>query len=219
MGLQECLDFQAEYIAEKLPEFEWVGRGRNAEGDGEMTAVFFRKDRLVPEQTAHFWLSDTPEVPGSQAWDAALPRIATVVRFVDKSTQRPFLYFNTHFDHKGVKARVESAKLLAARVEEAPAGLPIVVTGDFNAQGESSEPWNTLTAGVLADAWVLAADRKGPANTSNGFATPAPDAARRIDWILVREGVRVKTCATLDHQIDGRYPSDHFPVLATVILR
>ena len=92
----------------------------------------------------------------------------------------------------------------------------IVVLGDFNAVGEDSAPWDVLCGGVLRDAWRLAEKRSGPANTSNGFETPAPDAARRIDWILVREGMRVLRCATLDQRVDGRYPSDHFPVLAVV---
>ena len=216
LGLQECLGFQAEYLAEQLPAYAWEGRGRDADGGGEMCAVFYRKDRLEATSVTHFWLSEAPDTPGSKAWDAALTRMATVLRFRDKQGNGTLHCITTHFDHRGAQARLESARLLAARAAEVAPEIPIVVLGDFNAVGEDSAPWDVLCGGVLRDAWRLAEKRSGPANTSNGFETPAPDAARRIDWILVREGMRVLRCATLDQRVDGRYPSDHFPVLAVV---
>ena len=215
LGVQECLDFQAIYIAEKLPDFGWVGLGRQADGTGEMTAIFYRKRVLLPVETAHVWLSETPDVPGSKSWDSSLPRIASRVKFVESTTGRPFVFYNTHFDHRGQIARLESAKLLSARIGAET--LPVVLVGDFNAVGGGSAPWAVLIENGLEDAWAIAAEKKGPTTTWNGFERPADD-DRRIDWIVVTEGISVAQCSTLNRDFSGRYPSDHFPVTAQISL-
>ncbi len=217
-GVQECLDFQAAYIAAHLDGHTWIGLGRNADGGGEMTAVFFRKGLLMALESGHFWLSETPDVPASKSWDTSLPRIASWIKFHAPASKTDFYFFNTHFDHRGVQARLESAKLLAERIRPLAAQLPVVLTGDFNALAGTSAPWQALTAHGMRDAWQRAAKKKGPANTWNGFETPGPGAARRIDWILVSPRIEVLHCETVTRQQDGRYPSDHFPVLAKLVL-
>ena len=219
VGTQECLKFQAEYLGEAVHGYAWIGRGREADGEGEMTAVLYNTNTLAAVESGHFSLSETPEALGVKSWDAALPRMATWVRFKIKATGKRIHFINTHFDHRGAQAREESAKLLARRVEELPKDLRVIVVGDFNAQAEDSAPWKALTAQGLEDAWRQAEKRIGPANTWNGFAKPEPENARRIDWILTRGGVQIKTCQTLDQDHEGRYPSDHFPVQSVLILR
>lgn len=216
VGLQECLDFQVRYLVEKLPEYAWFGLGREADGTGEMTAVIYRSDRLLPVETSHHWLSETPAIPGSKSWDSSLTRIVSRATFFHTGEKRPFVFYNTHFDHRGEEARQESARLLVKLMKKE--SLPVVLTGDFNALGGNSKPWGILMEGGFLDAWDVAKEQQGPANTWNGFEKPADDASKRIDWIVTSPGVEVSVCTTLDHQKDGHYPSDHFPVVAVLHL-
>ena len=218
LGTQECLDFQAEYMATHLPGYAWIGLGREEDGGGEMTAILYQKVLLLPLETGHFWLSDSPGTPGSKSWDSSLPRIATWVKFHHRPTGRQFYYYNTHLDHRGAQARLESARLIAARMASLHLGEPVILTGDFNAAGGSSEPWKALIDGGLTDLWESAQERKGEANTWNGFNIPAPAEHRRIDWIFATPGVTALTCEIDAIQKDGRFPSDHMPVIARILL-
>lgn len=218
LGTQECLDFQAQYIAEKLPEYTWFGLGREADGTGEMTAILFKKSRLLPLESGHLWLSETPDVPGSISWDSSLTRIASWIKFYDRVNQRSFYFYNTHFDHRGAVARLESARRLETRIREEHDGEPVILTGDFNAVAGTSEPWKALTAGVLKDTWDTAEATRGTANTWNGFAIPEAGKERRIDWIVATPEVRILSCEIDAHEENGRYPSDHMPVIAQILL-
>lgn len=218
LGTQECLDFQAEYIATHLPGYAWIGLGREEDGGGEMTAVIYQKSLLLPVETGHFWLSDTPDVPGSKSWDSSLPRIATWVKFYHRAARRHFYYYNTHLDHRGTDARLESAKLIAGRIAALHPGDPVLLTGDFNAAGGTSEPWKALIDGGLTDLWESARERKGEANTWNGFKIPDPAEYRRIDWIFATPGVTALTCEIDAVQEGGHFPSDHMPVIARILL-
>lgn len=219
LGTQETLDFQAAYIAEKLPEFRWLGIGRDRNGGGEMAAVHYKYKELTPVEYKTFWLSKTPEEPGSKSWDAAICRIVSYVKFFQPASGKFIHFFNTHFDHMGNQARKESAALLGARVAEIADGAPIIVTGDFNADAENSEPWATLMkASGLQDNYVAAPEKVGPRTTWCGFHDPDPLAVQRIDWILSKNGVGVKKIETIVNAKDGHYPSDHFPVAALLTL-
>jgi endonuclease/exonuclease/phosphatase family metal-dependent hydrolase len=220
LGLQECLRFQAAYIAEQCPEYDWFGIGREADAEGEMVTIFYRRGRLIPLNGGNFWLSETPDIPGSKSWDSSLPRIVTWCRFYDNATQRTLFHFNTHFDHRGENARRESAKLLAQRIYSLAAEELVIVTGDFNAVAEESEAYQTLTAAGLSDAWINAAERVGPTTTWSAFKAPDLNAKTRIDWILYRGGALApERCETVTYNQDSRYPSDHYPVFATFALK
>jgi endonuclease/exonuclease/phosphatase family metal-dependent hydrolase len=219
LGTQECLDFQAEYIAEKLPEYRWIGVGRDADGRGEMTAVFYRKKSLMPVESGFLWLSETPEVPGSVSWDTSLTRMATWVRFRQLEKGVVFQYFNTHFDHKGEEARQQSALLLSARIGQLPPEFPAILTGDFNAAAETSAPYKVFMDKGFKDAWTATANRQGPDTTWCGFSAPDPKAHSRIDWILYRGAVEAISCETVVYTENGHYPSDHFPVVAHLQLK
>jgi endonuclease/exonuclease/phosphatase family metal-dependent hydrolase len=212
LGLQECLKFQADYIAAQMPEYDHFGAGREANGGGERMEIFYRPDMFVPLETGNFWLSETPDVPGSRSWKSANVRMATWARFRHVGSGRQFMYLNTHLDHRSEEARVEASKMLAAWAKNAPEGLPVVITADFNATAEQSLPWEILTE-PLVDAWTIAAERAGPPVTWSAFRAPS-DEVRRIDWILASPGVSVSVCETLTYNADGRYPSDHYPVFA-----
>jgi len=223
-GLQEALPGQIADLEAALPDYGWFGSGRSAEGDGEHCAVLFRKARLEVLAQGTFWLSETPEAAGSRSWDAALPRIVTWGRLRDRRDGAVFHLFNTHFDHVGETARRESARLLLRKVAgiAGPDG-PVIVTGDFNATPDS-EPYRILTARGEAGEPAGLADAKGastcphhgPTSTWNGFK--AIEAGRRIDFILVRPPVGVLQHGILSDTFDGRFPSDHLPVIAEVTI-
>ena len=221
-GLQEALKGQIDDLAERLPEYGWFGVGRDdGKEGGEFTPIFYRKDRFEFLEKSTFWLSEEPEVPGSRGWDTAITRIVTWGRFRDKTTGKVFFHFNTHFDHRGLQAREESARLLLIKIEKIAETAPIIVTGDFNCM-ESSIPYQILTKGdgseALKDArYISVHGHHGPTGTSSGFKV-AGTPGRKIDYIFIKNGVQVLQHGVLSDTWDGRFPSDHLPVLAEVII-
>lgn len=218
IGTQEGLYHQVKDLDRELADMEWIGLGREGGSRGEFMAVYYRTARLEPLEFDHFWLSDTPDVIGSTTWGNAVRRMVTWVRFRDLETDRQFYFFNTHFDHEVQGSREKSAALLLERVRSREKALPVIVAGDFNAvAGEN--PVHALLAGSaeLSDTWETAAERKGEteANTFNGFRELVKG-GRRIDWLLTSADVSVKDVEIDVFSSDGHYPSDHFPVIATV---
>jgi endonuclease/exonuclease/phosphatase family metal-dependent hydrolase len=218
LGTQEVLAFQADELRKRLTGYGFVGAGRDdGQGKGEMTPIYFRTDRFEKLDEGHFWLSETPDKPGSKGWDTSLPRVASWVKLRDKAAKRELYFFNTHFDHRGQKARLESAKLIRKRLGALPGDPPAVVTGDFNT-GEGSEPYQALVGGEgvkLTDAYRAAhPTRAKDEGTFNGFK--GTRTGPRIDWILHTEHFAA-TAAAIDHTSKGgRYPSDHFAVTAVL---
>lgn len=219
MGMQEVLANQFDDLKAALPDYEFVGVGRNdGKRGGEAVPVAFKSKRFEKLAEGHFWLSETPEKVGSKGWDAALPRMATWVRLRDRSDNgRVILYANTHFDHMGHTARTESAKLLHAKLEQLREGAPVVLTGDFNAK-EDQPPYAALVskAGVeLIDSYrEVHAQSTREDVTFHGFK--GDRSGDRIDWILHSPELKC-TSSEVVHDSDGnRYPSDHYPVLSVL---
>lgn len=222
VGVQEALVDMLRDLDERLPGFDRVGVGR-ADGreGGEFSAILYRTARLALLDSGTFWLSPTPEVPGSKGWDAALERIATWARFRDRATGCTYLHLNTHFDHIGETARQESARLIRRRLATLAAGDPVIVTGDLNSDPRSPV-YRIFTRDTIPDAIPPLADaffvsetgHYGPTSSWTAFKAIEPD--RRIDYVLVSPGVRVHSHGILPDSWNGRFPSDHLPVLATV---
>jgi endonuclease/exonuclease/phosphatase family metal-dependent hydrolase len=222
MGTQETLGFQRDFLAKKLEGYGVLGVGRDdGREKGEMMAVYWRKARFEKTDGGHFWLSKTPEKAGSKAWDTSLPRMATWVRLKDAKGGKPVLLLNTHFDHKGKVARVESARLIREKVVELGKGCSVIVTGDFNA-GEGSDPYQALFGprgkeeSPVLDSYRVAHPKKGEAEgTTTGFRA-GPSKGSRIDWIGVSRDWKVIAAGIDRTEKGGRTPSDHFPVTATL---
>jgi endonuclease/exonuclease/phosphatase family metal-dependent hydrolase len=212
MGTQELFYEQGQYIVEKLPELAWFGISRRGNREDEHMGVFYRKQRLDLLNSGNFWLSTTPEQPGSMSWDVSLPRMVTWGEFRDKRTQKRFYFYNTHFAHRreDTQARVESAKVLAQRLRKLPADADVILTGDFNTDA-GTEPYRILTES-MQDSFTAVPEPKGPTGTFHGFkGTPGKT---RIDWILFRGKLKPSEVETITHNVNNRYPSDHFPVIA-----
>jgi endonuclease/exonuclease/phosphatase family metal-dependent hydrolase/8-oxo-dGTP pyrophosphatase MutT (NUDIX family) len=216
LGVQECFAYQAEFLAAALPGYAWVGRGREADGSGEMAAVFFRRDRFEPLAEGHFWLSKTPAVPGSRSWGSHCVRVATWVRLRLRASGSQVLVCNTHLDHGSEEARVGGARLLVERLPRLAPGAPLIVTGDFNATAEDSATWQACVDAGLRDAWLATSLATGPDETWCDFRAPRHNVRQRIDWILVQGPVAVQACQTVTYQEAGGFPSDHLPVRAVI---
>ena len=212
-GTQELFAEQGDYIVRHLPEYAWFGVGRRGDAEGagdEHMGVFYLRDELKVIESGDFWLSDTPDVAGSITWGNLYPRMVTWALFERIADGRHFYFFNTHLPYRDEDEpiRERGATLLLKRLSALPGEVPVVVTGDFNTGPESRV--HALLAGDLADAWERGTQRGGPEATFHAFSG---NADRRIDWILVR-GFDVGPVATVTDQKNGRYPSDHFPVMA-----
>ncbi|MDQ4081118.1 MAG: endonuclease/exonuclease/phosphatase family protein [Gemmatimonadota bacterium] len=222
LGVQEALVHMLRELDRRLPGFARVGVGR-ADGreGGEFSPIFYRTDRLELLDHGTFWLSPTPEVPGSKGWDTAIERVATWTRFRDRATGCELVHLNTHFDHIGEQARQESARLIRRRLATLANDLPVILTGDLNAD-PASAPYRILTRDTIAAAMpplrdgfsVSRTGHYGPTSTWTAFRAIEP--GRRIDYVLVSDDVTVLTHGILPDSWDGRFPSDHLPVLASV---
>ncbi len=231
VGLQEALDFQITEIRKALAKYGQIGVAReDGKTDGEYSAILYRLDFFDVDESGTFWFSNTPEVPGSNHWGNACVRICTWARFVEKKSGRAFYIFNLHLDHVSQPSREKSAVLLAQRVHHRKHKDPFVVTGDFNT-GE-----NNPVVRYLKDEAPLA-DQNGressnPVPMVDTFRVLHPDAkdvrtahgfrgnrkGNKIDYVFTPPGVKVLEAQILYDNVDGRYPSDHFPVTATLRL-
>ena len=215
-GTQEALANQLTDL-DALGEFARVGVGRDdGRHAGEHSAIFYRRERFTLEDHGDFWLSATPEQP-SRSWDSrCCNRIATWAKLRDKPSGQLFVVLNAHFDHEGVVARRESAKLLLARGRALAGELPLIILGDFNSTPDS-EAYVTVSAAMRDARAISQTPPYGPLETFNAFDVSKP-AEARIDYIFVSPQWQVLRYAVLTDSVDARFPSDHFPVLTRLRL-
>ncbi len=218
LTLQEALPLQIDFLLKALPAYQHVGRSREKDNaDGEQCAMLLRRARFEIRQSDTFWLSETPQVVGSQSWDASLPRIATWVEVSDRwAAGRLLRCYNVHLDHIGKQSRLESARLVRACVDESNE-MAVIVAGDFNA-ADDSEVHAALIESQHNDARLTNALRSAcptrgrNENTYHGFGGPQP--GKPIDWILFNGRLKCVTASINRAAREDRYPSDHFPVQA-----
>jgi len=218
VGLQEVLAEQTAFLEGELPQYRWLGVDRGLNGGlglSEAVPIFYRHAALAPIESGTFWLGNPPN--GDQRRGRG-SRIVTWARFHHLESGREVYVYNTHFTLREGQTQLESAARINQQLAALAPSSPVVVMGDFNAHAGSSETWRVATSQGLVDAWDVALERQGPPITSNGFGPPPDWGEGRIDWILVRGPIVVPTVATIVHSVAGRYPSDHYPVLATLKL-
>lgn len=214
VGLQEALKTQLDDLATLLPDFVWVGVGRDdGAEEGEFSAIFYKKERFEILENSTFWLSETPDKP-SIGWDAALKRVVTWAKFKDKETGKIFYHFNTHFDYKGVMARLESANLLNDKVAEIAGKIPAIVTGDFNFKSDFGG-YKILTGGrknYLFDTQKIAKIDSSSSNITYNRFGQFLEEGNKIDYIFIKNNIEVDKHKIIMDTFNGRYPSDHMPV-------
>lgn len=217
-GIQEGLHAQVMYLDQKMTDFEYVGIGRDdGNTKGEYSAIFYNRQRFQLLGHDTFWLSDRPNEI-SVGWDASMERICTYAFFMDKLSGKSFWVFNTHFDHRGVKAREKSGELILQRIKELNKDdLPVILMGDFNLN-EASGPIVKLSKQMNDSRRASENAPFGPYGTFTGFEYHQP-VKDRIDYIFTsKENVRVLKYAVIADFKELRFPSDHFPVMVNIEL-
>jgi endonuclease/exonuclease/phosphatase family metal-dependent hydrolase len=225
VGLQEALRFQIDEIVAAVPGYGVVGVGRDdGKAAGEATAILYRAARFSVAESGTFWFSDTPEVVASKTWGNRITRISTWARLIDRDGSALW-HFNLHLDHESQPSREKSTALLLQRVgaRRYPAE-PVVVTGDFNV-GESNPAIHTLVgtpgrptgspAPPLVDTYRVLHPDDAEVGTFTAFK-PGATRGDKIDYILVPPGTTVQAASIVRSAENGHYPSDHFPVTATI---
>jgi endonuclease/exonuclease/phosphatase family metal-dependent hydrolase len=231
IGLQEALRFQIDEILAAVPGYAAVGVGRDdGKAAGEASTILFRTTRFHVATSGTFWYSDTPEVPGSKHWGNRITRVATWARLVDRDGSA-FFHYNTHLDHESQPSREKSTALLLERIQARSVPTePVIVTGDFNT-GEANPALHVLVgpggpaavpaSGAAAPPFVdtfraLHRDAK-EAGTFSGFKF-GQTSGDKIDYVLVPPGTKILSAGIVRSGDSGRYPSDHFPVVARIEL-
>ena len=216
---QEVLYDQLSDLTKVFPGYEWYGVGRD-DGNraGEFAPLFWNIDRFNLKAKGTFWLSETPNTPGTKSWDAACNRIVSWVKLKDRLFKKNIYIFNTHFDHQSKQARSESASLLLSAIQQIAGEEWVIVCGDFN-DTEGSPMYRILTGSamnitLINTARICRQEPAGPDYTFIGFPFK-PEKGNTIDFIFTRnnKSATVTVHRVITDNIDGRYPSDHLPVI------
>jgi endonuclease/exonuclease/phosphatase family metal-dependent hydrolase len=220
LGMQEVLLNQYDVIQTYLKDYLSVGVGRSdGAKEGEMNPIFYRKDKFDMARTKTFWLSETPESAGSIDWGSSLPRIVTWIELVNKKSHDHLYFFNTHFAHDSDSARTMSSELLLFKIDSIASGFPFIVTGDFNML-PSETGYGILTSSsegvpLLYDSYIISKKKPtGPAFTFNGFSDKT--GSGRVDYVFVRNGMKVLEHNTIAKKERKIFISDHWPVEAII---
>lgn len=217
LGIQEGLPQQVDFLDSILTNYSYTGVGRDdGKRQGEFSAIFYNNEKLTLLEQSTFWLSETPDIV-SKGWDAAIVRICTYVLFEFKNENIRFWVFNTHFDHIGEMAREKSAELIWQKINEINVqNYPVILTGDFNSE-PTAKPILFLSS-QMQESFSSAPFTFGPDGTFNNFEFDKP-VKNRIDYVFTsKNNWRVLSHAILSDSKDGRYPSDHLPVLVKISL-
>lgn len=219
VALQEDADFQLAQIVEAVPEYAAIGGGSDGATGGEHVAILYRMERLELGDRGVFWLSERPDEPGSRGFGASYPRLCTWAVLRDRRNGLELVVYNTHLDHRAGDARARGLRLIAAHIREHAGSRPVLVTGDLNLG-----PEDTALTEFLADARMIDTYRAAHPATSADEGTyhhfRGDLDGPRIDFVLASEGARVRAADIVRvRSDDGRYPSDHYPITATVHLQ
>lgn len=223
-GMQEVLHEQLEDLRCRLPEYNYVGVGRdNGKKKGEYSPIFYLRQEWKVLKSGTFWLSSTPEKRGSKGWDAALPRIATWALLQHRQIGKQVMAINTHFDHVGRVARVESGKLILQKSRELASDVPLILTGDFNV-GMESDVYHSITNDPefpVVDTHLADVPHRGIDYTWHNFARIPTGQCNKIDFVFVSPTIRVLDTfiPQESREIDAFLMSDHNPIVVTLELR
>lgn len=225
IGVQEALHHQLQDLLKMLPDYSYCGVGRDdGKEKGEYSAILFRNDRFGLLDTKTIWLSETPDIPGSKSWDAAITRVVTLGRFFDRDTKREFLMANTHFDHIGKEARKNSSLVIRTYIDglltgiatndESKKNMPVIISGDFNSEPTEEAYLMMIDHKMLPNVLALFDSRPAAstAGTYCGFKVGGIE-CKIIDFIFHSKEWVVRNYQVIADNDGTHYPSDHLPVL------
>ncbi|MBN2176005.1 MAG: endonuclease/exonuclease/phosphatase family protein [Bacteroidales bacterium] len=218
--VQEALDHQVKFL--EFGEYKHFGVGRDdGKNAGEFSAILFDTIRFGFKNGGNFWLSETPDIAGSKGWDAECVRIATWIHLLDSKTGKLFFVFNTHFDHMGETARLESAGLIKQKIAEIAGDQPVILTGDFNCQ-RGSDPYQVITdedfSKPLSDTRYVSDNLSSEPDYSFVGSEFKGSKGNIIDHIFVSQDIKVFKALIYENCQNGKCPSDHLPVVSEIII-
>jgi endonuclease/exonuclease/phosphatase family metal-dependent hydrolase len=216
VGIQEGLPPMMNDLADRLPGYAVIGVGReDGVNQGEYAAILVKANRFRVQESGTFWLSDTPEICNSCTWGNTVTRICTWAKLYDRQTQRTFHYFNTHLDHASELARQRGTELILARIAQRKPEGPVILTGDFNAPEEDPLHASIKSAG-LADVWKTLNASVPPEEAGTFHEFTGVTNRSRIDFIYASPDLKGLESVIVRSSKNGNFPSDHFPVRATL---
>jgi endonuclease/exonuclease/phosphatase family metal-dependent hydrolase len=220
-GMQEVLHGQIIDLLDIMPGYSYVGTGRtDGETGGEYSPIFFRDDRFILHDHSQFWLSETPDVPGSRSWDAAITRIVTWAALEDRANGKFIYVFNTHFDHRGAEARRKSAELITEKIPEIAGDSPVIFMGDLNIR-KTSDDYDYISEifgrrlQLTNVENISSSPVTGAGSTFNAFRHDTEP--RVIDFIFVDGSFGVRSYRVDEVTENGVFISDHWPVVSKII--
>ncbi|MCF8259252.1 MAG: endonuclease/exonuclease/phosphatase family protein [Melioribacteraceae bacterium] len=216
IGAQEVLDFQIDEILEQLPNMDYVGVGReDGKNSGEYSPIFYNKNKFKLMDGNTFWFSDTPDVVASKSWGNNYTRICTWAKFKTPKGEESIFVFNVHLDHESQNSREKSVDLLITKISEIAGVNPVIITGDFNA-GESN-PAILNMKNNFVDTYRIKNPKTEVVGTFNEWI--GEDSKEKLDYVFVNNRLSVAEAAINKFNRNGKYPSDHFPVSASVKIK
>ena len=212
LGLQEALKMQIDELVFKMPEYDYVGVGRDdGKSEGEYSCILYQKDRFTVDSSETFWFSETPDLIASKSWGNNITRICTWVRLHDKILDKDFYYFNVHLDHESQPSREKSAELLMNKINEKT--LPVILSGDFNC-GDENPAIKIVISNGLIDTYRSVNEKQPNEGTFNSFKGEID--GDKIDFIFASKIFKVLHSEIVRTSYNGKFPSDHFPVTAVI---
>jgi endonuclease/exonuclease/phosphatase family metal-dependent hydrolase len=213
LGTQEGTASMLDWLAGRLEGYRLhAPANRVLDENSQYPSLFYRSDRFGLRAGQDRWLSETPEQHLSKGWDSAFPRMLSWARLAELDSGRELVAIVTHLDHIGPLARVNQARLVAGFAAGQPE--PVLVMGDFNdTPGSATHDALTGESAALRDTWqALAQPEDLEQHTAHRF--DGVGRKGRLDWILLDSGFEALAVEIVRDHAAGRWPSDHFPVLA-----
>jgi endonuclease/exonuclease/phosphatase family metal-dependent hydrolase len=216
VGMQEVLAHQLDWLAEQLPNYAFIGVGRDdGKRAGEFVPLLYNTRTLTKLDSGYFWLSETPDVPGSIGWLARLPRVVTWAKFSHHN--KVFFVFNAHFSHVSDLARQKSAEFLVRHIPTIAGDSPVILMGDLNTLDSESAYTTIIANPTLRFIDSALVNGHQPASTFNGFGTSTDH--KRIDYIFISKGLSSSNYMTHEDRDGDSFISDHYPISTLIVFK
>ncbi len=218
-GVQECTPRWKRILALNLDgKYACVGAARDYYGPfTEYSSIYYLKDKYNCIDSGTFWLSETPEKIWTKSFDSACFRVASWALLEDKETGMRYTHINTHLDHVLETTREAQMEVLIECVNKVANGSPIIVTGDFNAYEDNSLVYDVACESFNDTKKVAVNSDTG--RTFTDYGTKEEDGTGAIDFIFADKSLQVDTYKIIRNTVQGIYPSDHYPIVADIVIK
>lgn len=220
IGVQEVTNKMFNDIKENFDDYTIVGKPRSKKYFSERNNLFIKnRNKIINHNT--FWLSKNPEKVGSQLWYSLYPRICTTA-IVELENGDKVRVYNTHLDCFLPQARDFGLKKLAQFIDKnrKKEKLPVIVMGDFNANPNSKVIKKFAAGEYNTDRFVAVQEvKKELYKKSTMSGLKGIEKGLHIDYIFVSEDLEIVDVDIIKDNENGKYPSDHYPLIADIILK